>query len=265
MKGFVSTTTITLLATGLIVFAIGAQSTPDKATTVESLRSLGMHLKANETASGKPIVEAQLSYEMPAERPSKDFRQLRTLTTLRKVRLTGEWIGDEFIEYLKDLKCLEEVSVVHSLVSDDGINTLSRIKTIKKLRLEVLWIRESPNVTGSGLLGLRKLRRLRELDLDWSAITDDGVKALSGHKSLEDLSLNGCLITDKALEYCKKMPNLCSLAVEHTAIRDTDIEAFRKARPHVSICDETEFRQWRIDNFEKWDQPGNGFPLNRPE
>jgi hypothetical protein len=245
----------------LIVLTCTPGGTPahaDETQAIRILRSLHVDIKTDDKTPGKPAIEARLSYDSWSVHAPEKFAPLQTLRSLKKIKLQGLRIDDDFLEYLADLPNLESIHLVQSFVHDKGIQHLSRLKNLRELNLsfntyitdrgirylgrltnlEELRISYSPKLTGAGLAGLRRLRKLRNLDLEWSNITDDGVRALAAHPGMESLSLIGCPITDQSLEYCKSMTNLRDVAVYDTEVTAAGVRSFRKARPAVKVYGE---------------------------
>jgi hypothetical protein len=223
--------------------------------SVGALRSLGAHITFDNKLAGNRAIEVSWGHSGEGPDRTKEFAPIQRLKFLKSIDLHGFGVNDRLLDYLTGLTNLESVELVHTFVTDSGLERLSSLKKLRTLRLcvnyditdrgirclgrlttlEELAIRESPKITGTGLKNLDRMANLRDLDLGWSNITDDGVKALGSQPALESLVLHGTHITDRSLDYIKAMPKLREVVVEDTEITPQGVRAYQKTRPEVAI------------------------------
>ena len=178
--------------------ALNAGDDADATRTLEALRSLGVRFTVDDKVPEKPPIGARLVTSGEGADRTREFAPIRKLNSLKGIELHGFGVNDRLVDYLTELSNLESIDLVHTYVTDSGIQRLSNLRKLRRLRLclnyditdrgirylgrltnlEELHISYSPKLTGAGLIGLRRLKKLRDLDLEWSNITDDGVRAL---------------------------------------------------------------------------------------
>jgi hypothetical protein len=222
---------------------------------ISRLERLGVRVWRDDKTSGNTGIEVAI-FLCPMDKVSvKDFAPIRQLKSLRKVKLTGSRINDEYVEQLSGCTKLEIIELVDTRITDRSLAILGQLKNLRQVilafcpgvtdrgimelgklsELEAFVLTDAPNVTGTGLAALQTATKLRELDLSWSPITDEGVKVLGKHPALQKLVLEECPISDKSLKVIETMPQLRQIVVDGTKITKAGIESLQKARPGLIV------------------------------
>jgi internalin A len=184
--------------------------------------------------------------------------QLKHLTRLRRLHLTGYSTTDSALVHVAGLRALRELSLDGSQVTDAGLEHLAGLVDLEQLSLAFT------QVTGAGLVHLEPLRNLKKLDLSDLPITDDDLRHLTPLVHLEDLplddhdedwsvlrgkgrppvppmsgeglihlkplgslrklDLSGRPVTDKALAHLRGMAGLTHLRLDGAAITDAGLD-----------------------------------------
>jgi hypothetical protein len=141
----------------------------------------------------------------PFERADFVMAQLRGLTKLSALHLTGSDITDSGLSHLEGLTELSELHLGFTQATDSAIARVS---------------------------GLAKLS---DLNLRGTRITDAGLSHLTGLTKLSTLDLVGTRITDAGLAHLKSLSNLKTLEVRDTHITDAGARELQKALPNLKI------------------------------
>src|ERR1700687_2390248 len=133
------------LAAGLWLLAaapVFADDTEDKA--VRLIEKVGGAVRRNEEAPGKPV----------------------TAVYTGNCSLMGDYILREMVALTE----VEEIDLMHTGISDDGLKSLAGLKKLQRLSLY------GTVASDAGMKELSELTRLRSLTLDRTKVTDDGLK-----------------------------------------------------------------------------------------
>jgi hypothetical protein len=106
-----------------------------EAETISALRSIGVHITTDDALPGRPPVSARIIDDGAGGDRTSRYAPIQTLRSLRELDLTGFGVDDRYIEYLSGLPELESVSLVHTAVTDRGIERLGTHTKLKHLRL----------------------------------------------------------------------------------------------------------------------------------
>src|SRR5438445_5854196 len=111
------------------------------------------------------------------------------------LKLKGKKITNAWLEHLRGLPALEEVSLWNTRVGDQGLLKLQPLKRLRTLRFQ--W---QTRITDAGLKNLTALVTLEELELEKSKVTDAGLTELKQLPRLGVLRLNGAKATDEGVD-----------------------------------------------------------------
>ncbi len=187
---------------GLAQLAQRGQATPEQ--LVEAIKAAGGTVSFDPAAPlpAWPVVGVDLHHTKVTD---AELEQLRVLTRLRTLSLSGTKIGD------------------------GGLRAVGGLTT-----LQVLLLNETP-VTDAGLAYLQRLADLRELSLYHTRVTDDGLGSLAGLANLRDLTLSGPHITDHGLARLTGLRNLRHLYLSQTGVSPAGVAELKKALPKVEV------------------------------
>ena len=134
---------------------------------------------------------------------------LAKLKNLRRLRLPGGELGDEFLKDIKALVGLEELDVRwNNKITDAGLAAISGLVNLKTLA-----IGSGDGITDAGVAALSRLVNLRVLDLpSGDHVTDAGIAQLKALRELRFLQLGEA--GPSGLKALKDLPRLDHLAVD---------------------------------------------------
>ncbi len=163
-------------------------------------------------------------------------------------------IKDESFDYINELRDLERLSCANTDVSIEAFKRLSKLSS-----LEVLDVRECPNVddsciatvsklsslrglymgpnpqlTSAALLFIPNLKQLDELDLTELSIADNQLAELS-KLPLTKLFLRGCDVSDKNVLELRQCKTLKQLSLTFTPVSEKAIKELKAALPGCQI------------------------------
>jgi hypothetical protein len=134
-----------------------------------------------------------------------DLEQLRGLTRLRTLNLSGTAVTDAGMRWVGEMTALQVLQLNETRVGDAGVQQVQR------------------------------LTELRELSLFHTRVTDDGLAALQGLVNLRELTLNGRQITDRGLARLGGLRDLKHLYLSNTGVTATGVQELKKALPKTQI------------------------------
>ena len=102
------------------------------------------------------------------------FRHLCNLGKLIKIDLVRVNIGDKGLEYLSNIKSLEELELkLINNISDEGLKSITKMVNLHELDMRVI-----PNITDQGLMELTSLTKLYSLWIrGCESITEKGIES----------------------------------------------------------------------------------------
>jgi hypothetical protein len=131
----------------------------------------------------------------------KCFKDLAGHQNLRCIHLGGCPIRDENLHFLCGLPHLEEVTLNHTSISDDGFKDMAACKELKNIDLN-----DNPKITDKSIKILLGFKKLRALSLARTSITNEAAMQLK-QLPLEYLVLPHPVPQQKLwLKYCDVMP-----------------------------------------------------------
>jgi len=167
--------------------------------------------------------------------------QLRGMTRLKRLRISGRAVSDAGMAHLSTLRNLEELELYRTHVSDAGIVQLAGLKRLQVLRLV------SSHVTAEGAQELQKalpdleidsrplpsapdeknaVRRLMRMGADFDANKDGTVRYVL---------FEGPQFTDASLEVLEGLPRLAGLKLWRTQVTAAAVEKLRQRLPRLEI------------------------------
>jgi Leucine-rich repeat (LRR) protein len=175
------------------------------------------------------------------------FRALKLFPGIKKIRL--DYIPepvDAFLENIKGMASLEELSLHRSRVTPKGMDVINCFPHLSRLSIdgntdlacfEIL--KSNPRIeafelydcrtTDTGLSFLRTLPQLRELTLEL-APESTGVIDLRGLERLESLTVHSITMSDASMTGVEKMKQLNILDLSRSEITDVGLERLKGLR-----------------------------------
>ena len=190
-----------------------------------------------DTECVEKLTKVQLGETFPPHYPENRYSALKKFPHLKTifVRYTGG--ADAFLDDIKGMTSLEELSFYHAGISAVGAGHLASFPNLKRLNL---YDRAEPaldvlkndrrieelsfggEITPARVALLKTLPNLRVLRLRVE-LQDRGSLDLRGLGKLEGLSLGGDGATDDALAGVEQMPNLTTLILNESMVTDAGL------------------------------------------
>ena len=122
------------------------------------------------------------------------------------------------IEALGSCARLRELTMLSSVMTDEGLASLSRDHLIMRLYCF------KPKITDAGVKHLAKLKSLKRLELlRVPGLTDATLGSLAGLAELEEINLSGASLTGSGLVHLTGLKQLESLEIPSTALDDAGL------------------------------------------
>ena len=128
-----------------------------------------------------------------------------------------------------DLEKVEDLSLILSKITDEGLQEVAKLKRLRSLRLI------KTNISDMGLRQVAKLPKLRRLWIDATKITDAGLKEVAKLQQLGDLGLSTTQVTDAGLKELAKLKNLYEVNLRGTKVTKAGVAALQKVLPDCRI------------------------------
>jgi Leucine-rich repeat (LRR) protein len=128
------------------------------------------------------------------------------------VQIKGKQISNDSLKLLHAFPNLEGLSVLDSVVDDEGLRHIGGLEGLQRL-----WIIGS-RIKGPGLGWIAKLPELTLLNLGKAPVNDSHLAALTQLKKLNNLTIGSASVTDAGVEYLSEIQQLQYLAIDGTAI-----------------------------------------------
>lgn len=148
-----------------------------------------------------------------------ELSQVANLSELESLRIDWNFVTDDGLSRLKQLKKLKQLSLENWEIPDKGLTPFTEITNLEELQFWQL------PVTDEGLMPLAQLKNLRRLSLNRSLITDEGLSFLSEFANLEELEIGSKEITAVGLKSLTRLTHLRHLALDGRPITDEDLSA----------------------------------------
>jgi len=218
--------TLLLLTVVALVSSVVIADEFDESKAIEKIELLGGKVKSADNLPGRPVVE--IDFQNPARFNDKYVHLLKSFPNLSKLNFSGLTITDAVVKEIGVLENLQELSLMHTSVTDAGLQEL-RNTHLSTFRLS------SRTITDEGLKGIKGLRFLRTLSLDSPMVTDAGMKEISNLKYLTVLSLQRFQMTDAGLMELAKLENLSKLDLFNMQITDDGLKELSKSKSLTAL------------------------------
>ena len=200
-------------------------------------------------SSLKTLRELELQATQATDAGLAHLAKLTSLEVFRLPRGVGEpgqaQITDAGLAHLRGLKGLKRLWLDRPRYTGAGVQFLADLKSLESLH-------PSCGITDRDLAAIGGLTSLRELWIIGSPVTDEGLRHLSSLKSLNKLSLGGCkevttsglahlrglpiqslqldpcVPGDSRLAFLEGLPELETLYIKGTSLRDEDLASVGK-------------------------------------
>ncbi len=166
---------------------------------------------------GRPIQEVWLGR---GDNGDELLASLTACKRLTRLRLNGSSVTNEGLEILPRIVGLEELDLVDTRITDDGMASVGRLERLRTLRLGLITQAFSNDAA----------MRIRNERFKLGTVTDDGLRHVAKLKSLESLGLNRIHLTDDGLDWLAKLPNLKRLSITRAAVTDSGLKVLSGIR-----------------------------------
>jgi Leucine-rich repeat (LRR) protein len=170
-----------------------------------------------------------------------DLNQLKGLTKLQSLSLSGTSVTDEGLQQLKGLTSLRHLDLSKTKVTDTGLKALQALTSLQTLSLSETFVTDSGLVNIKGLTGLQALdlsnlhevvtrtlvrspgprtmqARLGSIVIVTKRLTDEGLAHLKVLRKLQRLDLSNNKLTDACLGHLSSLASLQRLNLSGTAV-----------------------------------------------
>jgi len=154
---------------------------------------------------------------------------IKGLTRLKGLWLTGNHITDAGLRHIKDLTELRSLTLGGTKVTDTGLEHLRGLTNLQSLELS------ASKVTGRGLTNLEGLTKLDSLDLSASDVSDAGLDHLKRLPKLQSLDLSFTHLTDVGLDRLEGLNQLRLLNLSGTEVTTEGVRKLQQALPKCKI------------------------------
>ena len=155
--------------------------------------------------------------------------QIKALTNLRQLWLSGTPVSDAGMAHLEALTNLVMLELRSTQVSDAGLEHLKPLTKLTSLALD------NTKVSDAGLGHLKTLTNLTFLQLLNTKVSDAGLIHLKTMTKLTNLNLYGTKVSDAGLANLKTLTNLTLLNLNSTDVTAAGVDALSKALPKCKI------------------------------
>lgn len=207
---------------------------------------------AQDAECAERLTEVQLGEMYPPNYPKNRYTALKKLPHLQTIFVSYTIGADAFLDDIKGMTSLEELSFYHARVSAFGARHLASLPNLKRLHLydraepaldvlkndvRIAELSFGGQITPARVALLKTLPNLRFLRLRVE-LEDRGSLDLRGLGKLEMLGLGGDGVTDATLAGLERMPDLTTLILNESMITDaalghlTELTALQKLDLH---------------------------------
>lgn len=158
-------------------------------------------------------------HTIPSETPvvtDLGYACLSSMTSLRKLDLSGAPVTDRALEYLDGHQTLRDLYVGETDVTGDGLRFMPELRCL---------LLGGTRLTDETLMRIRTYRRLERLSIAYTSVTDAGLASLVGLPSIHSLNLTGTRITGAGITLLREMPTLREVALQDIPLAVDDLLA----------------------------------------
>ena len=155
----------------------------------------------------------------------------RALTTFRKLEALDVTLcpfDDEGLSNVKGMAALHRLWAGDTLITDAGLQYLADLRNLEDLDLH------GTQISDTGLVHLKSLTRLHKLNLMGTSVTDTGLEQLGRMADLEELNLYRTRITNAGLDRLKCLKALREVDLRYTRTTSAGVDSLRAALPSTS-------------------------------
>jgi hypothetical protein len=138
------------------------------------------------------------------------------------------------IEDISNLRHLESLVLVNTIVTEADLSLISRISS-----LERVFLSKTP-ITSKGILSLQSLPRLEELFLDDAEIGDESARALASLDNLQYLYIRESQISDNSVSCLANLTRLKELHIQKTDITPKGCGRLQMLLPRCKVIYESD-------------------------
>ncbi|MDO4584598.1 MAG: hypothetical protein Q4D62_10905 [Planctomycetia bacterium] len=146
----------------------------------------------------------------------EDFQFIENASNLEELALIGSFVTDNGLAYLKKFHSMKDLHISKCPVTEEGVcSVLDKMRGLERLRLNTS-ICSEPSLedrirySDRILQPVSKMKNLRELEIFSEKFTSEGVRYLSLLKKLQIVTLNICH-TDESLKILCSLPEIQEL------------------------------------------------------
>lgn len=126
-------------------------------------------------------------------------RQLRCLTSLRRLKMRGAYVTDAGMVDLGAMTSLESLELFYPFITDEGLGHLAQLTRLRKLTVT------DARITDEGLKALLALKDLKELTLANVPVTTVGTNLLQSLPKLVSLNVSGSKVSGRRRRSANKL------------------------------------------------------------
>lgn len=138
-------------------------------------------------------------------------------------------LTDATLLNLRELTEVKHLTLSGTEITDAGLSNLEPLT-----KLEVLWI-NAPKISDEGLAHLARLTQLRMLVIQPSQITDSGLVHLQGLTRLKSLNLANSNVTDAGLVHLESLKQLRELLLTNLSPAAPGAKALQQSLPELQL------------------------------
>ena len=151
------------------------------------------------------------------------FNQLRRLTQLKTLWISGPLANDADLEWIERASNLENLFLSYTPITDQSASRISQLKKLSALRLDHTLI------SGKSLAAICRLENLNSLSLSGTKISVSEFLHLQNLKNLTELHLGGESGRDELLSHIKQFPSLTAIDLRDSQVTDAGLSNLSSA------------------------------------
>ena len=199
----------------------------DESHAVWKIELLGGKVKRDETLPGRPVIA--IDFRGSKKFNNKYMHVLAEFTSLKSLNVNDLAITDDGLKKINKLKSLEQLYLIRTKITDDGMREIAELTNLNLLDLNFT------RITDAGLKHVSQLKNLKSLHLCGSSITDKGLKELAGLENLTYLELVETKVSDDGLKTLSELKNLKTVFLNRTNTTHQGVDELKQALPNLQI------------------------------